>query len=109
MNTTTPPEILDEVKNLITYSINNRELENSNYQLMHRAIIKKYFEGKNISIDYVAQSVTMQIPVGKRRYTKITFECQDLERFLKSCIKKDDKSMVFYENLLSHYNITSAA
>ncbi|MDX1543431.1 MAG: hypothetical protein R3214_05725 [Christiangramia sp.] len=109
MNRIATPEIIDEIKNLISYSINNRTLENSNFQTMHRAIIKKYFEAKHVNIDYKNQTIDMQLPVGGRRYTSITFECQDIERFLKSCLKKDEKSLFFYHSLLTHYNVISAA
>ncbi|MGY5846290.1 hypothetical protein ACW6QP_02630 [Salegentibacter sp. HM20] len=110
MNNITPTEmIIDEVKNLISYSISNLNQDASNYQTLHRAIIKKYFEAINVVINYDEQTVDMQIPVGKRQYTSITFECQELERFLKACLKKDEKSTYFYQNLLSHYNITHAA
>lgn len=109
MNTITTPEIIDEVRNLISYSISHREMENSNFQTMHRAIIKKYFEAKHVNIDYDRQTIDMKLPVGQKKYTSITFECQDLERFLKSCLKKDEKSVFFYQNILSHYNIISAA
>ncbi|TBW30135.1 hypothetical protein [Gramella sp. KN1008] len=109
MSTIITPEIIDEVKNLISYSIINRNLEKSNFQTMHRAIIKKYFEAKHVNIDYEKQTIDMQLPVGNKRYTSITFECQDLERFLKSCLKKDEKSLFFYQSLLTHYNVISAA
>tara|TARA_B100000929_G_C15339001_1_gene363464 strand:+ start:356 stop:685 length:330 start_codon:yes stop_codon:yes gene_type:complete len=109
MNSTTTPQIIDELKSLITYSIINRSEQDSNFQLMHRAIIKKYFDAKNVTINYDEQTVDLQLPVGQKKYTKITFECKDLERFLKSCLKKDEKSMFFYQDVLSHYNIISAA
>ena len=105
---TSPPEIFDKVKSLISHTIHTEHLGNPNFELVHRAIIKKYFEAKNVSIDYAAEIVIMDIPVGKKKYTKITFECQDLERFLKSCLKKDDKSISFYKQIVSHYS-TSAA
>lgn len=109
MNTFTPPQtIIDEVKNLISYSVSTPE-NISEFTIMHRAIIKKYFEAKNVTINYKEQTVEMQIPVGKRQYTNITFECQDLGRFLKACLKKDDRCMDFYHNLLSHYDIINAA
>ncbi|MBZ9729584.1 hypothetical protein LB467_07765 [Salegentibacter sp. JZCK2] len=107
---TNPNATLDEVKNLISYSIYHFDSEeNSNYNLMHRAIIKKYFDAKNVRINYNDQTVDLKIPVGKRKYTGITFECQDLERFLKSCLRKDEKSMDFYQEILNHYNIYHAA
>ncbi len=109
MNRFTTPEILDEVKNLISYSVHNRNEDNSNFKTMHRAIIKKYFEAKHVNIDYENKTIDMKLPVGQRKYTSITFECQEMERFLKSCLKKDEKSLFFYQNLLSQYNVTSAA
>lgn len=109
MNTITTPEILDEVKNLISYSIVSKNLESSNFQLMHRAIVKKYFDAKHVNIDYENESIDLKLPVGQKKYTSITFECQNLERFLRSCLKKDEKSIFFYQNLLSHYNIVTAA
>ncbi len=109
MSITTTPEILDEVKNLISYSVAHLDRENSNFQTMHRAIIKKYFEAKHVNIDYQNQSIDLKLPVGGKKYTAITFECQDLERFLRSCLKKDEKSLYFYQNLLVHYNVISAA
>ena len=72
-------------------------------------IIKKYFDAKNVQINYKEHTVDLQIPVGKRKYTGITFECQDLERFLKSCLKTDEKSISFYHEALNHYNIHHAA
>ena len=109
MNKITPPELINEIKNLIAYSVSNPDLENSNFRLLHRAIIKKYFEAKNVKIDYVNQTIDLQLPVGKRKYTSLSIECQDLERFLKSCLKKDDKSVFFYQSILTHYNMISAA
>ena len=109
MNRITTPEIIDDVKNLISYSIINKNQEASNFQMMHRAIIKKYFDAKHVNINYEEQSVDLKLPVGQNKYTSLTFECQDLERFLKSCLKKDEKSLYFYQNLLNRYNAVSAA
>lgn len=109
MNNITSPEIIDEVKNLISYSIINRNQEKTNFQTLHRSIVKRYFEAKKVNIDYELQTIDLQLPVGQDKYTNITFECQDLERFLKSCLKKDEKSIFFYQNLLTDYNVISAA
>ena len=107
---TNPNATLDEFKSLISHSIFHlNSEEDSNYTILHRAIIKKYFDAKNVRINYKEHTVDLQIPVGKRKYTGITFECQDLERFLKSCLKKDEKSMGFYQEALNHYSIFHAA
>ncbi len=109
MKRITSPEIIDEVKNLISYSIINENKEKTDFQMMHRAIVKKYFDAKHVTIDYEAETIDLKLPVGKKKYTSITFECQNIERFLKSCLKKDEKSIFFYQTLLVHYNVISAA
>lgn len=107
---TNPTATLDQVKSLISYSISHlNSEENSNYSIMHRAIIKKYFDAKNVTINYKEQTVDLKIPVAKRKYIGITFECQDLECFLKACLKKDEKSLDFYQEILNHYSIYHAA
>jgi hypothetical protein len=104
------PTLINEIKNLISYSIINfNGDEKSDFSILHRAIVKKYFDAKNVKINYKEQTVELSIPVGKRKYTGLTFECQDLERFLKACLKKDEKSMNFYHDVLSHYNTYHAA
>ncbi len=101
--------ILEDVKNLISYSITNQEVENSKFESLHKAIIKKYFDAKKIKINYLEQTVDIQLPISKDKYTPVTFECLDLNSFIQSCLKKDEQSIRFYQNLLTHYNIVSAA
>ncbi|MUP44542.1 hypothetical protein E0K83_02125 [Gramella sp. BOM4] len=109
MNRMTTPEIIDELKNLISFSVQDRNVENNGFQTLHRSIVKKYFDAKQVVINYKDQTIDLKLPVGQRKYTSITFECQDIERFLKSCLKKDEKSLFYYQSLLSNYNVTSAA
>lgn len=77
--------------------------------MMHRTILKKYFEARNVKINYEEQTIDLDLPVGKKKYTSITFECQELERFLKSCLKKDEKSLYFYQSLLTEYSGATTA
>ncbi|MBK5191972.1 MAG: hypothetical protein JJE07_01970 [Flavobacteriaceae bacterium] len=109
MSTTTPTAIIDEVKNLISYSINNPEVENAKFEDLHRSIIKKYFDARDIKIDYKAQTIDLKLPMSNSKYTNITFECLELSGFLQSCIRSDEESLYFYQNLLAHYDIMSAA
>jgi len=109
MSTNTPSAIIDEVKNLISYSIINPEIENAKFESMHKSIIKKYFDARDIKIDYKAQTIDLKLPMSNNKYTAITFECLDLSEFLKSCIKLDEESLYFYQELLTHYDIMSAA
>ncbi len=109
MSTITPPAIIDEVKNLISLSITNPEVEKTKFEDLHRSIIKRYFDARDIKIDYTAQTIDLKLPMSNSKYTHITFECLDLSSFIQSCIKSDEGSLYFYQNLLAHYDIMSAA
>jgi len=109
MSTTTPTAIIDEVKNLISYSLTYPEIENAKFEDLHRSIIQRYFDAKDIKIDYKAQTIDLKLPMSNNKYTNITFECLDLSGFLLSCIKSDEASLSFYQNLLAHYDIMHAA
>jgi sensor domain CHASE-containing protein len=109
MSTITPTAIIDEVKNLVSFSITNPEVGNAKFEDLHRSIIKRYFDARDIKIDYKAQTIDLKLPMSNNKYTKITFECLDLGSFLQSCIKSDEGSLSFYQNLLAHYDIMHAA
>lgn len=109
MRNFTPDVIIDEVKNLISYSITNQDADNQKFESLHRAILKKYFEAKDIQINYLAQTIDLKLPISNNNYTGITFECLDLNGFLQSCLKNDEQSLYFYQNLLTHYNVVIAA
>jgi len=96
--------ILEDVKNLISYSITSQDIDNSKFE-----ILKRYFDAKNVKINYIDQTVDFNLPISKGKSTPITFECLDLNSFLQSCLKTDENSLYFYQNLLTHYNIVSAA
>lgn len=109
MNNFTPELIIDEVKNLISYSIINQKEDAQNFESLHKAVIKKYFDAKDIQINYIAQTIDLKLPISNNNYTAITFECLDLDNFLRSCLKKDEQSLFFYQSLLTHYNVVVAA
>lgn len=109
MSSITPGLIIDEVKNLISYSITNTEDKNQKFEELHCAILSKYFDAKDIHINYLAQTIDLQLPMSNKNYTKITFECLDLNNFLQSCVKSDEESLYYYQNLLSNYNVVTAA
>lgn len=101
--------IIDEVKNLISYSMNNLEEDKTGFEDFHKSIVEIYFNARKISIDYTAQTIDLQLPVSNKEYTGITFECLDLCEFLRSCIKCDEKSLSFYQESLVHHDIVIAA
>src|SRR5680860_262672 len=104
MSTTTPTAIIDEVKNLISFSIAHPKVENAKFEDLHKSIIKRYFDARDIKIDYKAQTIDLKLPMSNSKYTSITFECLDLSAFLQSCIKLDKESLYFYQELLVHHD-----
>ncbi|QED38117.1 hypothetical protein FK178_10455 [Antarcticibacterium arcticum] len=109
MSNFTPEVIIDEVKNLISYSLINKDVDAHKFESLHNAVLKKYFDAKDIKINYISQTIDLKLPISNNNYTGITFECLDLNNFLQSCLKSDEKSLFFYQNLLTHYNIVVAA
>lgn len=101
--------ILEDVKNLISYTITHQNDDNGKFESLHKAIIKRYFDAKKVKINYIDQTVDLQLPISKQNFIPITFECLNLKSFIQSCLKTDDDSLYFYQNLLTHYNIVSAA
>lgn len=109
MSKITTDVILDEVKNLISYSITNKEVDTQKFEEFHCALLEKYFDAKDIQINYTEKTIDLKLPMSNRNYTAITFECLNLDGFLQACLKCDEESLYFYQNLLSHHNIVSAA
>jgi len=109
MNNFTPELIIDEVKNLISYSIANKQEDKEKFENLHKAVIKKYFDARDIKINYLTQTIDLQLPMSNSNYTAITFECLDLNNFLQSLLKKDEQSLFYYQNLLTNYSSVVAA
>lgn len=108
MNTIQPSVILDEVNTLVSNSCNGAGM-GSSFSSLHKGIVKLYFEAKEVEIDYEKGIIKAEIPITVRDYTTVSFECQDLERFLRSCIKNDKRSLMFYQNVLTYYSLQEVA
>lgn len=109
MNNFTPDLIIDDLKNLISYSIANKEEEKQKFENLHCAILEKYFDARDIEINYLAKTIDLKLPMSNSNYTAITFECLDLNNFLQACLKNDTESLHFYQVLLNNYNTVVAA
>lgn len=79
------------------------------YSSLHKGIIKMYFGARRVEIDYQNHTIKAEIPMSDYQYTTVNFECQDLDRFLSSCLKKDKRSLNFYQSSLNYYNHTPGA
>ena len=104
-----PSDILEEVNNLVSVSCNECSGSNSAFNSLHKGIIKIYFEARKVEIDYQKSIITAEIPMSARDYTTVSFECPDMETFLRSCIKKDKRSLNYYRNVLAYYSLHSVA
>lgn len=109
MRTIQPSEILQEVNNLVSNSCIDGSGAGSAFSSLHKGIVKLYFEARKVEIDYENSIITAEIPISARDFTTVSFECQDLERFLKSCIKADKRSLMFYQNVLTYYSLQKVA
>lgn len=108
MSNFTPDLIIDEVKNLISYSITNKD-EDQKFENLHCALLEKYFDAKDVRINYISKTIDLKLPMSNSKYTGITFECLELDNFLQACLKSDEESLHFYQSLLTNYNVVSAA
>jgi hypothetical protein len=104
-----PSQIIEEFKNFIHSSCTSSETGMEKFSSLHKGIIKMYFGARRVEIDYKLQTIKAEIPISDHQYTTVNFECQDLDRFLSSCIKKDKRSLNFYQSSLNYYNHSPGA
>lgn len=108
MKTTYESEtILEEINKLISLSCQSDHAKSERFKPMHRALIKKYFNASEVSINDQEQCIIMKVQLDNKEYATTQYKCSNLEGFLKSCIKKDADSLRFYENMLTYYNLSS--
>ena len=104
-----PSQIIEQFKNFIHDSCATCETEMDKYSSLHKGIIKMYFGARRVEIDYKQQLIKAEIHMAPHQYTTVNFECQDLDRFLSSCLKNDKRSLNFYQSSLNYYNHTPKA
>lgn len=97
-------EILEKVQNLVNFNFEDNAEIKPEINSLHKGIISLYFEARNVEIDYDNKKIKAEIALSTKEYTRISFECLDLSQFLNSCIKKDEKSLLFYQNVLNFNN-----
>ena len=109
MTTFQPSQLIEEFKSFVHTSCQNSGEALNHYNSLHKGIIKMYFSARKVEIDYEKSIVKAEIPVSDYRYTTISFECQDLDRFLSSCIRNDKRSLNFYKSCLNYYSLSQVA
>ncbi len=109
-NSTLKKKIAMEIENLISKSCANQQTTNK-FETLHVALLKKYYNAADVSIDYHRKRIEMDIVMDDTLYdpqkvntyiptlhANLLFK--NLKDFLKSCIEMDAKSLGFYAGLL---------
>lgn len=102
--------ILMEIENLISLSCADQKATDK-FEKLHIALLKKYYNAADVTIDYHRKRVRMDIVVDDAYYDpkKINLYLptlhanlffKNLKEFLRSCIERDSKSLGFYAGLL---------
>ncbi len=102
-----------EIENLISRSCSSRTITKK-FEDLHIAIIKKYYNAVEVSIDYPRKRVEMDIIMDDNDYDPKTVNTnlptlrlnllfKNLKEYLKSCLEKDNKSIAFYAGLIKSH------
>lgn len=106
--------ILSEIESLIAVS-NPKQKVPQKYKSLHVAILKNHYNAADVVIDYHRGRVAMDIILDDKDYDPknvnigvptlhVNLLFKNLIDFLKTCIDKDSKSLVFYAGLLHSYS-----
>ena len=112
-NSSLKQRILSEIEKLIIRSCPNRKVSKK-FENLHVAILKKYYNATDVSIDYHRKRVAMEIIIDDTSYDpkKVNLSIptvhanllfKNLKDFLKNCIDKDNRSLAFYAGLLKAF------
>lgn len=105
--------ILMEFENLISVSCKNAE-KSKEIEQLHIALLKKYYNATDVHIDYHRHRITLDIIMDNKAYKArqvntylpilpVNLSFDNLRKFLKSCVEKDEKSLGFYAQLLQSF------
>lgn len=105
--------IIMELDRLITKSCEKKR-KSKRFTQLHVALLKKYYNAADVSIDYHRHRIKMDVLMDDTSYSpgKININLPilhinllfvNLKSFLRNCIDKDRKSIGFYAQLLKNY------
>lgn len=105
--------IVMELERLIAQSCGD-ERKSKKFTQLHVALLKKYYNAADVSIDYHRHRVKMDVLMDDASYSPgklninlpvlhINLLFGNLKSFLRSCIDKDSKSLGFYAQLLKNF------
>ena len=112
-NSTLKLRITKEIESLISKSCSTEKAKDK-FKSLHIALLKKYYNAADVSIDYHRRRIKMDIVIDDELYDPKMVNTdiptlpanlffKNLKDFLKSCLEKDNKSMGFYAGLLRRY------
>jgi len=112
-NSNLKKRLFSEIESLISRSCPNRNVSQE-FKNLHVAILKKYYNAAEVSIDYHRKRVAMDIIIDEGLYDPNTVNMyiptlhanllfKNLKDFLKASLDKDSKSLAFYASLLRTY------
>ena len=112
-NSSLKSRVLSEFEVLISRSCPNRTVPQK-FKSLHVAILKKYYNASDVTIDYHRKRVEMEIVLDDSAYNPKRINTylptlhanllfQNLKDFLKASLEKDNKSIAFYASLLRSY------
>ena len=110
-NANVKKRIQGEMNKVISTSCSQR-LTTQEFNNLHIALVKRYYNATDVNIDYHRKRVVMDIILDDTAYDPKTINVnlptfkanilfKNLKDFLKSCIEKDDRSLAFYARLLA--------
>src|SRR6056297_1963383 len=105
--------IIMELERLISQSCAERR-RTGKFTQLHIALLKKYYNAADVSIDYHRHRIKMDVVTDDSiydpkkvnthlpiLYTNLLFD--NLKNFLSSCIDRDERSIGFYSQLLTSF------
>ncbi len=112
-NSSLKGRILREIESLIAQSCPKQKVP-IKFENLHVALLKKYYNAADVSIDYHRKRVEMDIVMDDLAYDpqKVNTDLpilhanlwfRNLADFLRSCLDKDNRSLAFYAGLLKSY------
>ncbi|MDX1768743.1 hypothetical protein [Arenibacter troitsensis] len=105
--------VLTEIEKLISKSCSKHKMS-PKFQKLHVAILKKYYNAADVSIDYHRKRVIMDIVMDDSCYDpkkvnsslpilRANLLFKNLKEFLSSSLDKDNVSIAFYARLIRAY------
>ncbi len=105
--------ILSEIESLVAQSFPKQKVP-QNVEKLHVALVKKYYNAADVSIDYHRRRIEMDIVMDDQAYDPYKVNTnlptlhanlwfRNLGDFMRSCLDRDNKSLAFYASLLKSY------